>query len=309
MDRFTKKFAQIVPMIRGADREVLAKQTPQGLLRTVQVNNRQVDIWQHGVPQTGNALVFEFHGGGMVLGYAAQNDALRQTLAERTDACIIGVDYCKAPEYPYPAAIDEGVALIRQIVRELSVKDCLPGKLVLMGFSGGATIATAIAMKLNSAGSGPRVDELLLYYPFLDAFTDPEMKPVDDTEALPVEISRAFNQLYASPEQASDPYVSPLLADDRQLRLLPPCALILAGRDALCQEGEAFAKRLQALQMPVKVQKFPEACHGFVEDYYNLAIYKSRGGKPEGPRYDGLRICAPKAVECGAAFLRTFCRS
>lgn len=307
MDRFTKKFAQIVPMIRSTDREVLAKQTPQGLLRTMQVENRQVDIWQHGVPQTGNTLVFEFHGGGMVLGYAAQNDALRQTLAEQTGACIIGVDYCKAPEHPYPAAIEEGTALIRQIVNRLSSENCLPGKLILMGCSGGATIATAIAMKMNGAESGRMIDGLLLYYPLLDAATDPAAKPAADTDALPIEVSRAFNQLYATPEQARDPYVSPLLADDEQLRLLPPCGLMLAGRDALCPEGEAFAKRLRLLKIPVEVRRFPEACHGFVEDYYNLAIYKSRGGEPEGLRYNGLQISAPKAVACGASFLRTFC--
>lgn len=303
MDRFTKKFAQLVPMIRAGDAETLSRQTPSGVRRDIPCAGRTVETYWHNEAAATRHLVFEFHGGGMVLGYTAQNDALRQTLADKADICVVGVDYCKAPEHPYPAAIEESAELIRQTVRSLAAESRRPGHVTLLGCSGGATIAIAVAMKLNGGAGDVHVDGLLLHYPFLDAVTDPGDKPGDDTEALPPEIARSFNQLYAQPEQAGEPCVSPLLAPEELLRLLPDTGLILAGRDALRPEGIAFARRLRELSIPVTVEEYPAACHGFTEDYCNLAIYESRGGQPAGARYDGLMASAPAALEASAEWL------
>lgn len=305
MDRFTQKFARIVPELRALDQAELHRQTRTGLLRTIPVNGRGVDTYWHMGASPDSPILFEFHGGGMVLGFAAQNDALRQTVSLRTGLTVVGVDYCKAPEHPYPAAMEEIIALMEAVVRSSGQYGVRPSRLALMGFSGGATLAAAAAMKCNAAGRPVRIDGLLLHYPYLDGVTDPLDKGPAD-EALQPEIARAFGALYANGHDPADPYISPSLAGDELLRSLPPTVIVTAKRDPLSREGRAFAGRLERAGVPVSFREVPQVSHGYIEDYFNLPLYAVRGGEHSGPRYEALSQYACGALEDSCAALNGF---
>ncbi|KAJ1736862.1 hypothetical protein LPJ72_001010 [Coemansia sp. Benny D160-2] len=90
-------------------------------------------------------VVLNFPGGGFVsMGPACHSDYL-SAWAERTQAVVVSVDYAKAPEYPYPYAIDQCYALYRRLVLS-------GGKCVGLGDSAGAQQPLRIVMAGDSAG-------------------------------------------------------------------------------------------------------------------------------------------------------------
>ena len=302
MDRFTRKFAQIVPSIREMDREELARQQLLGEKKFIEVGGRQVETWWHRGPDPEAPLILELHGGGMVLGYAAADDALRQTAAQITGATVVGVDYCTAPEYPYPMAIEEIIELIKELQRNSGKYGIEPKSIGIMGFSGGANLAVAVAMRCNSSQEA-HVDALLLHYPIVDLATEPSAKPPQD-DALPDEVCKAFNELYCEDTDPKDPYISPMFAEDELLKVLPPAVIVTAEHDGLAAEGKAFAERLAGLGLKVSFSRTPEVSHGYIEDYYNPGIYRVRGGRTEGQRYETLMKHAAPAFEASCEELK-----
>ena len=286
----------MLPESRQRDLDCILKNKQTGALHTLTLESGAVDLYCHAAAEADAPMVLEFHGGGMVLGHGLQNDAFCEALSARAKVHVVSVDYLEAPEHPYPAAIDQTVQLIRAL-RSTPLPGMSSRKILLLGFSGGATIATAAAIRCNALGQGPRVDGLLLHYPFLDASVDPGDKPGTASNALPVEVARAFNQLYAGEELSGDPCVSPLLAADELLRALPFTALFLAENDFLCDEGKRFAQRLMELHVPVLTHLFPDVCHGYVEDCFDEALYLGRGGIPQGPGFEAMRRYGPQALE------------
>ena len=272
------------------------RSNPQtGILHTFSLDEGTVDTYWHAASVPGAPLILEFHGGGMVLGHGLQNDLFCQKLSESADASVISVDYCTAPEHPYPEAIDQAVRLLNTIVHDASVYSPQQ-KLILMGFSGGATIAAAAALRCNADRLGPHIDGLILHYPYLDAATDPADKPGPASESLPTDVARAFNQLYCAPEQYSEPYASPLTANDSMIRSLPFTALLMAESDFLCEEGKQFARRLTDLNVPVYAHVIPKVSHGYVEDFFDKALYEGRGGASSGPAHNAMCEYAPTAL-------------
>lgn len=298
----------MVPESRRRDLACIQQNRQTGALHTVSLKCGPADLYCHTAKDPCAPLILEFHGGGMVLGHGLQNDAFCEALSLRAGAHVVSVDYLEAPEHPYPAAIEQAVQLLCALQRA-PLPGITPRKLLLLGFSGGATIATAAALRCNALGQGPHIDGLLLHYPFLDASVDPADKPGPASNALPVEVARAFNQLYADPSQSKDPCVSPLLAGDELLRALPFTAVFLAENDFLRDEGERFARRLADLNVPVLTHLFPQVCHGYVEDFFDDALFLGRGGIPQGPGYEAMCTYAPQALDETAKAVSMVCRA
>ena len=114
-------------------------------------------------PTTGpHPIVVYFHGGGWVLGDATSDDPLCRDLCVRSDAVIVSANYRHAPEHPFPAAVNDGLAAVRWIADHAAALGGIPGQLAVCGWSAGANIATVVCRLARDLGGPLMVGQALL---------------------------------------------------------------------------------------------------------------------------------------------------
>jgi acetyl esterase len=202
-------------------------------------------------PRRGPTLVW-CHGGGWVTGSLAAVDPLCRALVARTRAPLVSVAYRLAPEHPFPAALDDCVAVLRAV--------SLDGPVAVGGDSAGGGLAAAACLQVRPERQ--RVVGQLLVNPLLDAtLSGPSVTELGDGYGLTRRALEQFVELYLQGADAADERCSPLLAAD--VSGLPPAVVVTAELDPLRDEGHAYADRLAAAQVPVAVRCFPGMVHGF----------------------------------------------
>ena len=192
------------------------------------------------------------HGGGYVLGSAAAVDPLARFFADRLGWPVVSVDYRLAPEHPFPAAVDDVIAVMRALVGT--------GPLVMGGDSaGGGLVAAACAVARDD---GLPVGAQVLLNPFLDVtLSCPSIDEFADGYGLTRDALREFARLYAGDADPADPRCSPMLADS--FVGLPPAVIVTAEFDPLRDEGELYAERLRGAGVTVHARRWDGMVHGF----------------------------------------------
>src|SRR6185295_16759694 len=112
------------------------------------------------------ALVF-FHGGGWVLGDLESHDDVCRTIASRTPAVVVSVDYRLAPEWTFPVPLDDCEAGLRWTVEHAAELGIDPARVAVGGDSAGGNLAAALALRMRDR-QGPRIAFQLLIYPATD---------------------------------------------------------------------------------------------------------------------------------------------
>lgn len=202
-------------------------------------------------PPKGPALVW-FHGGGFVTGSLDAIDPMCRAVLTRTCAPITSVHYRLAPEHPFPAALDDCVAVLRAVAAD--------GPVAVAGDSAGAGLAAAACLAVR--GEGLPIRAQLLVNPLVDAtLGSPSIRELGTGFGLTRDALEQFVGLYLDSADPRDPRCSPLLADD--LRGLPPAVVVTAECDPLRDEGEAYAARLVDAGVPVALRRWDGMVHGF----------------------------------------------
>jgi len=212
-------------------------------------------------------LVF-MHGGGWTLGSLQTHDNIAKALAAKTPAIVVAVDYRLAPEHPFPAGIEDAFAALEWVSLNARALGGDPARIGLAGDSAGANIATVIARRARRAGL-PLAYQAL-FYPSTDLshFESSSHAEFGRGYLLTNESLRRFRDFYLRDERDwTHPEASPLLADDEEFAGLPPSLVLVAGCDPLRDEGIAFARKLDASGVPVKLQVMENMIHGFLRFY------------------------------------------
>jgi len=209
----------------------------------------------------GGLLVY-YHGGGWVVGDLDTHEAPCRFLARETGLAVLAVDYRRAPEHRFPAAVDDALAAFRWASAESARLGVPPGRVAVGGDSAGGNLAAVVALLATREG-GPRPRAQLLIYPVTDLSTKhPSYRLFADGFFLTERDMDWYRGNYLPDAAAAlDPRASPLLAPD--LHGLPPAVILSAGFDVLRDEGEAFAKRLAEAGVPVTHRRVPGQIHGF----------------------------------------------
>jgi acetyl esterase len=207
------------------------------------------------------AVVVYYHGGGWVLGDIDQFDNLGRQLANRTGSAVVLVNYRKAPEHPYPAAVEDSWQALNWAADHVEAIAGRRVPLIVAGDSAGGNLSAVMAQRARDR-SGPAIDLQVLVYPVTDADLDTASYLAPDNQLL---LSREgmvwFWDHYVPVDRRREPDASPLRAQD--LAGLPPAVVLTAEHDPLRDEGEAYAAALAAAGVPVRSRRFPGQMHGF----------------------------------------------
>ncbi len=207
------------------------------------------------------ALVY-FHGGGWVLGDLEHSDGICRHLCAEIGCIVVNVDYRLAPEHRYPAAAEDSFSALKWIHDEAANLGVDARRLGIAGSSAGGNLAAVCALMARDRG-GPACQAQLLVYPVLDqACAFPSFTEFGDGYIVSTTDMRWYWEQYlAEPSQGAEPYASPLRAPD--LSGLPPALVITAECDPVRDDGEAYAERLRADGVPVRLTRYPGTLHGF----------------------------------------------
>ncbi|EIV91630.1 alpha/beta hydrolase [Frankia sp. QA3] len=207
--------------------------------------------------------VLWLHGGAFVLGTI---DAVHGQAAEAAlyaEATVIAVGYRLAPEHPYPAALEDCLAVLHWAAGQADEVGADPARLAVAGTSAGGCLAAGLALLTRDRG-GPSLCLQQLTTPALDdRLTTPSMVASDrGTPIWNRTLAEESWRLYLGEGPGPTPvYAAPARAED--LRGLPRTYLSVAGRDPLRDEALLFGLRLAQAGVPVELHHFPDALHGF----------------------------------------------
>lgn len=228
---------------------------PQGVDREKsELAGRPIQIFKPEGSDPEHVLLY-FHGGGYVMGSPDSHANLTARLAVTADAKVVSFDYRLAPENPYPAAVEDGVAAYRALLGE----GVAPAKLAVGGDSAGGGLTFATLIKARSEGL-PMPAAAIGLSPWTDLTgnsatykTRADADPMIEPGAI-VETAKE----YLGTAQASDPLASPLFAD---LAGLPPTLIQVGDAEVLLDDSREFEKRARAAGVDCNLEVWDRMIH------------------------------------------------
>ena len=211
------------------------------------------------------AIIY-LHGGGWVLGSPETHDSITAAMSLATEAAVISVDYRLAPEHPYPAAFDDGYAVLCDAAGHPRRFGIDPARIALAGDSAGGNLAAAMALAARDRG-GPAVRLQALVYPAVSTDCDrPSCLENAEAPFLTRESLLYYIASYLGGATAStDPYAAPL--DAASHHGLPPAFIATAGIDPLRDDGTLYAERLRLAGVEVEYRCAPRLLHGYLRAF------------------------------------------
>ncbi|BBR54879.1 MULTISPECIES: alpha/beta hydrolase [Pseudomonas] len=234
--------------------------------RSIQVDSQALEI-RVIRPQgaKGELPVFMFfHGGGWVLGDYPTHERLIRDLVVGSGAAAVYVDYTPSPEAQFPTAINQAYAATRWVAENGKHIGVDGSRLAVVGNSVGGNMAAVVAIKAKEAGT-PKLRFQALLWPVTDAnFNNGSYNQFAEGHFLTRNMMQWFWDSYTTdPRQRNDIHASPLRASLDQLKGLPPALVQTAEMDVLRDEGEAYARKLEAAGVPVTAVRYNGMIHDF----------------------------------------------
>jgi acetyl esterase len=203
------------------------------------------------------------HGGGWVIGSLESHDRMCRQLANRAGICVIAVDYRLAPEHPFPAALDDAAAALRWVAEQAAELHLHPRAIAIGGDSAGGNLAAVLAL-MGRDGSVPAACYQALLYPALDLTADSDSYR-SVTGGVPLTAATMHYFIGHYTPQAADRLhwrASPLRAPS--LAGAPAALLLTLAHDPLCDEGLAYARRLDRDGVRVTALHCNDQTHGLL---------------------------------------------
>ena len=202
-------------------------------------------------------VLINLHGGG----FNSDSGSLIEgdPIANLAKIKVVSVYYRLAPEHPFPAAVDDVVAVYKELLKTYK-----PHNIGIFGTSAGAILSGEVAVRLKQLNL-PLPAALGLFSTLADY-----SRPADSMELFtlngfpgalkPQDPSQPIGEEYAGSTDRKDPVLSPIYAD---LKSMPPTLLLSSTRDLLLSDTALFHRALLRAGVDAQLVVFEALPHAF----------------------------------------------
>ena len=199
-------------------------------------------------------IILYVHGGGYVSGSCFDHRAFLSGFTKRVGVTNLIYNYRLAPEHPFPAALDDTVAMYKCL---LSV-GYKPENIIIAGESagGGLCLATLLALKERKIAMPAAA---VAISPWTDLTCSGESyKTKNKVSAAPLNSWFVFSKYYVGNNNVSNPLISPLFGD---LKGLPPLFINSGNADELFDDGKMFYLKAKDAGVDVSFREGKDQLH------------------------------------------------
>lgn len=202
-------------------------------------------------------VILYCHGGGYTSGNLGYARVLAAKMANATGCEVLAFQYRLAPEFPYPAALEDALEAWEYLMHQgWGAKN-----VILAGDSAGGNLALELTLALKESGQF-LPGRLVLFSPWTDMTASgasyTQRAAVDPM--LTEQYIQSVRSAYAPGADYSQPQFSPLFAD---LSGLPPTLIQVGEREILASDSERLQKALIAAGVPCVLQSWSDMWHVF----------------------------------------------
>ncbi|KAL4791463.1 Alpha/Beta hydrolase protein [Aspergillus venezuelensis] len=222
--------------------------------------------------------IFYIHGGGFIHGDARHWTNIRAMQVHKTGIPIFTINYRLAPEFPFPAGIEDIYTALTWINTHAEKFGVDNKRICIMGESAGGGLAAGIALMARDRCLSPPLAKQIILFPMLDDRTVASHAELEELVTWNTEnnatgwaayLGQSKSQMEndnangdtGAEANAVSPYAAPARASD--LKGLPPLYMDVGGLDILREECIAYAGRAAAANVEVELHVYPGVTHGF----------------------------------------------
>jgi len=207
-----------------------------------------------------------YHGGGFMLGDLDTHDTIARYLCRHTGSKVVSVDYRLAPEFGFPAGLEDCYHALLWVSDNAADLGIDPEKISLVGDSAGGNLSAGVAQLAIRRG-GPHIASIVLLYPSCDMrletdYPSRELYGNGDYFLGLKDIEWIADHYLKDEDPAKNSLFSPILNND--FTGWPPTLVITAGMDILRDEGRAYYDFLVQNSVKAHYQSYDGTIHGFV---------------------------------------------
>ena len=220
-------------------------------------------------------VIFNIHGGAWVGCDVSELDSYCLDMAEKCGALIVNINYTKLDVHPFPYPQYEIADTVKYFMDHSEEYQLDRERFAVMGFSAGGHLAAASALILHDQGID--LSAQVLCYPFLDFV---KINGLLDEKTMNI-MKEVF---FPEGVSVNDPYISPVMASEEQLKGTAPAIFACCGTDPLTEHSQKYNELLKEAGVRTKFRIWEQALHGFLE--VNHKEYPAQDAKnPEQEGY------------------------
>lgn len=209
------------------------------------------------VERVGGGRILYLHGGGYVGTSPAMYGFFVGQLARATGCQVFVADYRMAPEFPFPAGLDDAVHVLEGLLEGTDGQAVPAERIFVAGDSGGGGLATSLLYAVEAAHL-PRLGGLILFSPEVDlAMDEPSITDNADRDVLP------WNIPTSAYLQGIDPAADYVSAINQNVDRWPPTYVAWGGDEMFRDAIRTLVQHLEASEVDTSAREAPGLFHVF----------------------------------------------
>ncbi|MDQ0781786.1 alpha/beta hydrolase [Chryseobacterium sp. W4I1] len=206
-----------------------------------------------------SSAIIYIHGGWFIAGGFETHDAVVRKLANTTGSTVIFIDYRLAPEYPFPAGLNDCIDISKWVVDNAESLGIDKDQIGIIGDSAGGALAASVSTQI-----GELLKFQILIYPAADnQLNTKSWKTYENGPVLNKEGGiQAWKWYHPEGADRPNPLAVPILIKD--FKNTPSTLVLIAEHDALRDEGEELSQHMKDAGIPVRISFYKDMVHGFM---------------------------------------------